>query len=41
MGWVERVLEDHRSLGGGDWKGPKRSQSHGMVGLEGSLKVME
>ena len=41
MGWVGRVLEDHRAMGWLGWKGPKRSQSHEMVGLEGSLKMIE
>ena len=41
MGWVGRVLEDHRAMGWLGWKGPKRSQSHEMVGLEQSWKIIE
>uniref|UniRef100_A0A803YQC5 Homeobox domain-containing protein n=1 Tax=Meleagris gallopavo TaxID=9103 RepID=A0A803YQC5_MELGA len=34
-GWVGRILKDHRTTGWLGWKGPERSQNHGMVGLEG------
>ena len=40
-GWVERVLKGHGAMGWLCWKGPKRSWSHEMVGLDGSLKGIE
>ena len=40
-GWVGRILTDHRAMGLLGWTGPYRSQSHGMVGLEGSLQITE
>ena len=40
MGCVGRVLEDHRAMRWLGWKGPGRSQSHGMVGLEGPSGVV-
>ena len=45
-GWVGRVPKDHRAMEwlgwvGLGWKGPYRSHSHGVVGLEGFLKTIE
>ena len=41
MGWVGKVLKDHGAMGWLGWEGPQRSKSHGMVGLEGSSKIIE
>ena len=41
LDWDGRVLKDHRAMGWLVWKGPYRSQSHGMVGLDGSLQITE
>ena len=41
MGWVGRVLTDHTAMGWLSWKGSYRSQSHGTVGLDGSLQITE
>ena len=34
MGWVGRVLKGPRDVARMGWKGPGRSQRHGMVGLD-------
>ena len=41
LGWVGRVLKDHRAIEWLGWTGPCRPQNNIMVGLEGSLKITE